>query len=143
MPTKPATARKPRSRLRPWIGPVDRRIVLKPQAEHAFTTAPKLERLVTVLGLNATAALLDVDRAQLSRCANGKDAIGEELARRIIDVEYVLDRALRVMWPDEVGPWLTSPEPLLGGSLPLNVLMIEGPARVVRAIDGIAAGALA
>jgi len=66
-----------------------------------------------------------------------------EVTRRIVDVEYLLDRALRVMHADEIGPWLTQPEALLGGSVPLNVLILKGAGAVVAALDGIAAGAFA
>ncbi len=132
-----------RSRLGPWAGAAERRFVLKAHAERAFETRPKLQRLVKALGVNATANLLGSDRGQLSRCAQGTEGIGAELTRRIIDAEYVLDRALKVMWPDEVGPWLTAPEPLLGGSIPLNVLVLVGPAEVVKALDARAAGAYA
>ena len=130
----------PRRAARPAV---EGTLALKPQARREFATAVKLKRLVKALGLNATARVLGVDRGQLSRCANGMEAVSQGVARRIIDVEYVLDRALRLMWPDEVGPWLSSPEPLLGGSTPLNVLILSGPARVVQAIDGRAAGAFA
>jgi hypothetical protein len=142
MPVKTKAKRRP-ARGHLATPPAERGLVLKPQADREFAAALKLKRLVKALGLNATARVLNVDRGQLSRCAGGTEAISQGLARRIIDVEYVLDRALRAMWPDEVGPWLTSPEPLLGGSTPLNVLILSGPARVVQAIDGRAAGVFA
>ncbi len=94
------------------------------------------------LGESAAADILGVDRAQINRCEHGRQAITMELARRISDVEYVLDRAIAVMHPDEIGPWLTSPEPLLGDAIPLNVLAIHGAARVVQALDAIYAGTL-
>jgi uncharacterized protein (DUF2384 family) len=103
----------------------------------------KLRRVVDSLSLIAAADVLGVDRSQLNRCLKGKEAIGAELSRRIIDVEYVLDRALRVLHSDEVGPWLTEPEPLLGGSVPINVLTIKGTGPVIVALDGVAAGAFA
>ncbi|MDP9017928.1 MAG: MbcA/ParS/Xre antitoxin family protein [Candidatus Eremiobacteraeota bacterium] len=55
----------------------------------------------------------------------------------------MIDRALQVMNGDEIGPWLNEPEPLLGNSVPMNVLTIAGPSRVIRALDGIGAGAFA
>lgn len=118
-------------------------LTLNAKARAEFAPAMKLRRLVKALGLNATARLLRVDPGQLSRCASGKEAIGQALSTRIIDLEYVIDRALKVMWPDEVGPWFTSSEPLLGGSTPLNVLLLSGPGRVVQALDARSAGAFA
>ncbi|MGH7707131.1 MAG: antitoxin Xre/MbcA/ParS toxin-binding domain-containing protein, partial [Vulcanimicrobiaceae bacterium] len=101
------------------------------------------KRLISVLGLNAAADVLGIDPSQLSRAGASTASISPVLESRIIDVDYVINRALAVMWPDEVGPWLTSPEPLLGGSIPLNVLALSGAARVVQALDARAAGAFA
>jgi uncharacterized protein (DUF2384 family) len=92
-------------------------LAVKPDAPQAFDTGEKLSRLVKSFGQNATAEL--------------------------VDLEYVLDRALRIFYPDEAGPWLTQPEPLLGGAIPLNVLVLRGAAPVVAALTRIGAGAFA
>ncbi len=117
-------------------------IRLKPRAANAFTTEPKLERLIEALGSNGAADVLGIDRSQLSRCARGKEGISQELARRISDVEYVLERAVQTMNAEAIGPWLTAPEPLLGDRVPLNVLAKEGPTPVVNALEAIYAGVL-
>ena len=126
-----------------WTVRADRVIELKRNADESFPVEPKLERVVSALGLSAAADILDVDKSQLNRCIKGQERVSPVLARRISDVEYVIDRALHVMNPEDVGPWLASPEPLLGNSIPINVLTISGPARVIGAIDAIAAGAFA
>ena len=131
------------SRFSRWQVPPDRVIQLKADAPAKFTVVTKLQRIIDSLSLAAAADILGVDRSQLDRCRKGKEAIGAELSRRITDVEYVLDRALHVMHTDEVGPWLTEPEPLLGGSIPLNVLTLKGTGPVIAALDGVAAGAFA
>lgn len=137
-----ATARKKRaSRLGPWKG-ANRPVELRPGAEQAFPTLPKLARLVTALGLNTTADMLNVDRSQLNRCLKGTEAVGSELARRVSDLEYILDRAIRAMHAGQIGPWLTSPEPLLAERIPLNVLAREGPGPIIEALEGIYAGVL-
>jgi hypothetical protein len=102
-----------------------------------------LERIAEILGLNQAARILDVDRSQLSRCMRGAEGISSTLALRITNLQYVLTRALQVMHADEVGPWLTEGEPLLGGSIPLNVLAIDGPAPVIAALDALVSGAFA
>lgn len=117
-------------------------LVILPGAASDLRIDPKLQRVVKALGVRAAAEILDIDKAQLSRCARGSESIGAELARRISDVEFVLERAARVMHLDEIGPWLTAPEALLGGMTPLNALALRGTGPVVSALDGIFAGVL-
>jgi hypothetical protein len=73
----------------------------------------------------------------------GAEGISPALALGITNLQYVLTRALQTMHPDEFGPWLTEGEPLLGGSSPLNVLAIDGPAAVIAALDALVSGAFA
>jgi len=134
----------PRLKHRPraWT-PVSAEIVLKPAAAGLADSAPLLARLVDALGTNAAARLLDADGAQVSRWISGVEAIGHEMGRRIVDLNDVLTRILRV-YPREVAAmWLTGSEPLLGGARPIDVLVTEGAASVLRPIDGIAEGAFA
>jgi uncharacterized protein (DUF2384 family) len=105
--------------------------------------SPLLARLVEALGTNAAARLLGADRAQVSRWTSGKEAIGSEMGRRIVDLHDVLIRILRVYSREAAAMWLVGSEPLLGGARPIDVLAMEGAAPVVRAIDGIAQGAYA
>jgi uncharacterized protein (DUF2384 family) len=65
------------------------------------------------------------------------------MGRRIVDLHDILTRIMRVFNPDAAAMWLTGSEPLLGGARPIDVLVTEGAAPVVRAIDGIAEGAFA
>jgi uncharacterized protein (DUF2384 family) len=102
-----------------------------------------LARVVEALGTNAAARLLDADRAQVSRWTSGKEAIGTEMGRRIVDLHDVLTRILRVYNREAAAMWLVGSEPLLGGARPIDVLAMEGAGPVVRAIDGIAEGAYA
>jgi uncharacterized protein (DUF2384 family) len=103
---------------------------------------PLLARIVAALGTNATARVLGVDRAQVSRWS-GTETIGAEMGRRIVDLHDVLTRILRVFEREAAAMWLVGAEPLLGGARPIDVLVLEGAAPVVRAIDGIMQGAYA
>lgn len=103
----------------------------------------QLAYLIAAFGNNGAASLLDVDPSQLSRVARKKEAISLTLSRRIADLSYVLARASKVLHADEIGPWLRSPEPLLGGGVPLNVLRLHGAGRVVDSLDAREAGAFA
>jgi uncharacterized protein (DUF2384 family) len=141
MSTAKKTPRR-RSRLPAWSPQPRPNLVLKRGMAKEPAVERKLQRLLKGFGLSAAAEILDVDKAQLSRCANRKEPIGEELARRISDVEYIVERALRVMHEDEIGSWLIAPEPLLGGATPLNTLAVQGAGPVAAALDGIFAGVL-
>jgi uncharacterized protein (DUF2384 family) len=118
-------------------------VVFRPSALALADVSPLLLRVVEALGTNAAARLLGADRAQVSRWTSGKEAIGSEMGRRIVDLHDILTRILRVYNPELAAMWLVGSEPLLGGARPIDVLAMEGAAPVVRAIDGIAAGAYA
>jgi uncharacterized protein (DUF2384 family) len=118
-------------------------IVLRPAAESLSDVKPLLARIVEALGTNAAARLLGADRSQVSRWGGGGEAISGEMARRIVDLHDVLTRILRVFPRTAASLWLAGNEPLLGGARPIDVLVTEGAAAVIRAIDGIAEGAYA
>jgi uncharacterized protein (DUF2384 family) len=130
--------RKPRA----WI-PTSRAVILRPSAGALADVTPLLERVIEALGTNAAARLLGADRAQVSRWHSGIESIGSEMGRRIVDLHDVLTRILRVYGREAAALWLVGSEPLLGGARPIDVLVLEGAAPVIRAIDGIAAGAYA
>jgi len=128
---------------RPWR-PVADRIVLRPSAEVLADVRPLLARIIAGLGTNAAARMLDADRSQVSRWNSGRESIGLEMGRRIVDLHDVLTRILRVCDRQAAALWLVGSEPLLGGARPIDVLAMEGGAApVIRSIDGIAQGAYA
>jgi len=100
-------------------------------------------RIVEALGTNACARLLGADRAQVSRWVSRAEAVGAEMGRRIVDLHDILTRILRVYHREAAVMWLIGSEPLLGGARPIDVLVIEGAAPVIRAIEGITQGAYA
>ena len=134
-------ARRARA-TRPWE-PAPGAIRLRPSAGALADVRPLLVRTLEALGTNATARVLGIDRAQVSRWNNGSEPIAAEMARRIVDLHDVLTRILRVYPPEAAALWLGGAEPLLGGARPLDVLVNEGAAPVIRAIDGIMQGAYA
>jgi len=127
---------------RPWV-PAVRNVALRQNADALADVTPLLARIVEGLGTNAAARLLGADRAQVSRWNSGKESIGQEMGRRIVDLHDILTRIIRVVGREAASLWLVGSEPLLGGARPIDVLVTEGAAPVVRAIDGIAAGAYA
>ena len=135
------TARRTRVPRR-WI-PATGTIHLRPSADALADVRPLLARIVAALGTNATARVLGVDRAQVSRWGGVSDSIGAEMGRRIVDLHDILTRILRVYNREAASLWLAGSEPLLGGARPIDVLVIEGAAPVIRAIDGIMQGVYA
>jgi uncharacterized protein (DUF2384 family) len=123
--------------------PVAGTIHLRPSADALADIRPLLARIVAALGTNAAARVLGVDRAQVSRWSGGTEPIGAEMGRRIVDLHDILTRILRVYGREAAAMWLVGAEPLLGGARPIDVLVIEGAAPVIRAIDGIMQGAYA
>jgi uncharacterized protein (DUF2384 family) len=123
--------------------PVADRIVLRPSADALADVRPLLARIIDALGTNAAARLLGADRAQVSRWMAGKEPVGAEMGRRVVDLHDVLTRILRVYRREAAAMWLVGSEPLLGGARPIDVLAMEGAAPVIRTIDGIAEGAYA
>jgi uncharacterized protein (DUF2384 family) len=118
-------------------------VVLRQSAEALADVRPLLVRVIEALGTNAAARLLGADRGQVTRWKAGTGAISGEMGRRIVDLHDVLTRILRVYGRQAAAMWLVGSEPLLGGARPIDVLVLEGAAPVIRAIDGIAEGAYA
>ena len=131
-----------RRALRPWKARADK-IVLRPSADVLVDVRPLLSRIIKALGTNAAARLLGADRAQVSRWNARTEAVSMEMGRRIVDLHDVLTRILRLYGRDAAAMWLVGSEPLLGGARPIDVLVTEGAAPLIRTIDGIAQGAYA
>jgi len=121
--------------------PATNLVLLKTGADTLSDMRPLLARLVEALGTNAAARLLDADRAQVSRWGSGQEPVSAEMGRRIVDLHDILTRIVRVFEPEAAAMWLTGSEPLLGGARPIDVLVLEGAAPVIRAIDGVMQGA--
>jgi uncharacterized protein (DUF2384 family) len=133
---------QPNRKPRAWI-PTAKAVVLRQSADALADVTPLLARVIEALGTNAAARLLGADRAQVSRWNAGIESIGSEMGRRIVDLHDVLTRILRVYGREAAALWLIGSEPLLGGARPIDILVLEGAAPVIRAIDGIAEGAYA
>lgn len=81
------------------------------------------------------AKLVGVSPSQTSRWARGKERPGPAAAPVLIDLEHVFSRARLVWGGDSARIWLSSANAYLGGARPLDVLITEGPARVLQALD--------
>ncbi|MGH8985518.1 MAG: antitoxin Xre/MbcA/ParS toxin-binding domain-containing protein [Acidimicrobiia bacterium] len=138
---KKATSKKSgvvRQSRAPKVGSV----TVKPDAASLFDVPVEVERVVSALGSNTVADLLNVSRSQPSRWRAGKERISPGNRARLADLDHVLNRLLQVLWPEDASAWLTAPNPHLGGR-PVDVLALHGAAPVIEAIDALAQGAYA
>lgn len=101
-----------------------------------------LDRLIATLGSNRVAELIDVSPSQPSRWHRGQEGIGPASQRRLIDLDYVMQRLLQLYPREQAEIWLVSDNAHLGAR-PADVLSMRGAAPVVLAIDAEAAGAYA
>lgn len=110
-----------------------------PNADAIGNVTGLLERLVAGYGVRAVARLLDVNASMVTRWRSGKP-ISATMARRIIDVHDVLNRALQLFKPSTAAKWLVGSEPFLGGARPIDVLVIQGIVPVLEALGAIEDG---
>jgi uncharacterized protein (DUF2384 family) len=89
------------------------------------------------------ARLLGVARSQPGRWLRGEEAPSPDSARRLVDLDYVLSRLEQLYEPPLARRWLSAPNAFLEGARPVDVLRLEGPGRVVGAIDATIAGSYA
>lgn len=94
-------------------------------------------------GVTALARALGVSASQPSRWKAGKESPSPDMARRLVDLDHVVARALLVWDPSVVPDWLSSPNGHLGGATPLGVMATRGPAEVLMALDALEAGGFA
>ncbi|HYL28015.1 MAG TPA: antitoxin Xre/MbcA/ParS toxin-binding domain-containing protein [Candidatus Nitrosotalea sp.] len=102
---------------------------------------PLLDKLVASFGANGVARLIDVKPATISNWRKRKRQMDPEYARRVVDLHYLLARAFQTFQPETAMRWLVSTEPFLDAQRPIDVLVLQGPARVIAALDAHEAGA--
>lgn len=92
--------------------------------------------LVDTLGSAAAVArILGISRSQPLRWSKGEEVPGPEAARLIVDLDYVMARAMLVWQPDVAIDWIEGANSYLEGARPIDVLSQRGPDEVVRALD--------
>lgn len=108
----------------------------------AGSAGSRLGFLLDRLGNNQTAEVIGVNRSQPSRWRSGEERISPENERRILDLDYVLARLLRLFAEEQALIWLRSHNAHLGAR-PIDVLKLRGVEQVVAAIDAEEQGAYA
>ncbi|HEU0257329.1 MAG TPA: antitoxin Xre/MbcA/ParS toxin-binding domain-containing protein [Microbacteriaceae bacterium] len=118
-------------------------LTLARDAGALYDASGPVSRLIDTLGNNVVADLLGVSRSQPSRWRSGAERLSPQNRKRVSDLDYVLDRLLLELYPEEAGLWLTGSNPHLGGARPIDVLILQGVGAVLPAIDALATGAFA
>lgn len=94
----------------------------------------RLGYLVGEFGNNRIARLLGVAPSTVSRWRSGRDRIGHDRAGRLIDLDYLFSRLLRVLPRDAADVWLESFNDHLR-AVPLDVLEKRGAVAVLPAVQ--------
>jgi uncharacterized protein (DUF2384 family) len=114
----------------------------KPRRPEALAdTRTLLLQLIESFGSNAVARLIDVKPATVTNWKQRKRSMDPRYARRVVDLHYVLSRAFQTFQPETAMRWLTSNDPFLDEQRPIDVLVLQGPSRLIAAIDAHEAGA--
>jgi uncharacterized protein (DUF2384 family) len=99
---------------------------------------PILTRLEDAFGTNQVGQLLGVRADTISNWKRRR-VISPKYANRVIDLDDVLVRALRVFQPQVAMDWLVGSEPFLNGARPIDVLVSRGAAPLLEALAAIEA----
>ncbi|MFQ2879747.1 antitoxin Xre/MbcA/ParS toxin-binding domain-containing protein [Mycobacterium kansasii] len=95
----------------------------------------RVEYLAATFSRAELARWIGVSPSQTSRWASGKERPGPAAAPALIDLEHVYSRA-RLVWGEQTARiWLESANVFLSGARPIDVLLTDGPARVLEALD--------
>jgi hypothetical protein len=94
-------------------------------------------------GVTKLATVLDVAKSQPSRWKSGVEVPSLATAKKILDLEAVLRRALLLWEPQVARIWLESSNAYLDHARPIDVLMTRGPSEVIEALDSALAGGYA
>jgi transcriptional regulator with XRE-family HTH domain len=98
--------------------------------------AERTNFLIESLGSGAELArLLGVNRSQPAQWRSGKETPGPVTAQRLVDLDYVVAKALLIWPPKAAIDWLEGSNLYLDGARPIDVLRLRGSADVVRALE--------
>ena len=89
------------------------------------------------------AALVGVSRSSVSRWIDGSDVPSDTNAAMVLDIDYILGQYAQAYPAVRLHDWFVSSNAFLNGALPRDVLVLEGPTRVIDALHAEAAGSFA
>lgn len=98
-------------------------------------------RVVEVFGVRGAASLLGVAASQPSRWRQHGQQPDPAVARRILDLDYLVSRMAQVFTPRQAEMWLRSSNPHLGGGTPAEEFRSRGVAALDTALAAVEDGA--
>ncbi len=96
---------------------------------------PLLVRLDEAFGTRPLAKLLDVGSGTVSSWKSRRHAISPEYAKRVIDLHDVMVRAFQVYQPRPAMDWLVGNDPFLDHARPIDILVKQGAAPLIMALN--------
>lgn len=110
--------------------------VILPVSTTLPQSAVRTAFLIDALGSGAEVArLLGVNRSQPSQWRSGKESPSPKIARQLLDLDYVMAKALQI-WPATAAlEWFHGSNDYLDGARPIDVLKLRGTAEVIKALD--------
>jgi transcriptional regulator with XRE-family HTH domain len=103
----------------------------------------RASQIVQVVSQTELADLIGVHRSSVSRWVRGEDVPDPDRAASLLGLDYVVNVYAQHRLPSTFITWLQSPNAFLNGAAPAAVLEMEGPGRVVAAVQAEAAGSFA
>lgn len=94
-------------------------------------------------GVTKLADALGVAKSQPGRWRDGDERPGAIAAKKLLDLDHVMGRAILVWAPEVATRWMGSSNAFLGGAKPIEVLIARGPNDVIDALDATMSGAFA
>ena len=99
-------------------------------------------RVVDALGNNVTAKLLGVSQDRPGRWVRGIDRPSVANRTQLADLDALVGRLLATFTPEQATLWLEGQDPFLRAR-PIDVFVMEGPARLIDAMKAYEQGAFA
>ena len=96
-----------------------------------------------VLGPRAVARLIGTDHANLINYISERRTISVDVARRLIDTEFLLSRVAQVFVGSAAVDWLLSADVRRGGARRIDIFAADGVAPLLDDLERIAEGAYA
>lgn len=105
--------------------------------------ASRVGHITQVMTQTDLAGIVGVSRSSVSRWRDGSDTPSESHAALVLDLDYILGQYAQHHPAARFHDWFTSANAFLNSARPHDVLLVEGPTRVIQALHAEVAGSFA